>query len=172
MAHAEKIKTAFERNGKAVALRPSIGRRTVVSRARIRDGVACHIEEGPWKLTADLKKTSGGNETGPSPGVLGRAALGSCLAMGYVLWAAKLGVPLSSVEVEVQTDVDARGRYGIAAIPPGYLDVRYTVTVESTAEESDILKMIDQADAHSPLYDVFSRALKLRRKVLVVDKSC
>ena len=38
--------------------------------------------------------------------MLGRGALGSCLAMGYMMWAAKLGVPIAGLEVEVQGEMD------------------------------------------------------------------
>ena len=68
-------------------------------------------------------------------------ALGSCLAMGYVRWAAQLGVPLASVDVEVQADYDARGEYGVSDEPPGYSEVRYCVRVESEAPEADVLRL-------------------------------
>ncbi len=90
MTNVDKIRTAFERNVQALTRRPSTGQKTSVTRVRVRDGLKCDIEDGPWKLTADMKKGVGGNEEGPEPGVLGRAALGSCLAIGYVMWAAKL----------------------------------------------------------------------------------
>lgn len=170
MTRENTIKTAFERNVKAVSLRPSVGQRTAVLKVRVRDGVKCDIEEGPWKLTADLNKAEGGKEAGPPPGVLGRAALGSCLAIGYVQRAAKLGVPISGVEVEVQTDSDVRGRYGLAELPAGYVQVRYTVTVETTASEADVMRVLDNADAHSPYVDVFRRAQDLRREVRIVRR--
>ena len=71
-----------ERSARALTLRPSLGRSTGVSRARVSNGLTCQIEEGPWKLVADLPAQVGGDAAGPTPGVLGRAALGSCLAMG------------------------------------------------------------------------------------------
>ena len=166
MADPKSIKQSFERQAKAVSLRPSLGQRTVVSRTRLLDGLRCEIEEGPWKLTADLAKDSGGEDRGPTPGVLGRGAFGSCLAITYALWASKFEVPISSLEVEVQTEVDGRGRYGFHdEIPPGYLRVRYIVRIESPATETEIMKVIEIADRHSPYYDNFARALDLEREV-------
>jgi uncharacterized OsmC-like protein len=169
LSHEARIKTAFERQAKAVELRPSLGQYTVVSKVRVREGLACEIEEGPWKLTADLKKAGGGKDEGPTPGVLGRAAFGSCLAMGYILWAAKLGVPISDIAVDVETDVDERGRYGLADLPAGYQQVRYTVKVQSTAPEADVSRVIEMGDAHSPYFDVFNRAIDLKRKVEITN---
>jgi hypothetical protein len=80
----------------------ALGRQgTAVTRVRLVDGLACEIEEGAWKLVADMSPKSGGEGKGPNPGILGRGALGSCLAIGYAMWAARLGVPLTSLEVEV-----------------------------------------------------------------------
>jgi uncharacterized OsmC-like protein len=165
MTGEEKIRTAFERNAKALTLRSWIGQGTAVTKVRVREGLTCDIEEGSWKLTADMGEKHGGNNAGPNPGTLGRAALGSCLAIGYMMWAAKLGVPIASLEVEVQADYDSRGEYGVADVNPGYRQVRCIVTVESDAPEADILQVLDQADAHSSYFDVFSRGQDLRREV-------
>lgn len=166
MADRKTIKTSFERQAKAVNLRPSLGQRTVVSKTRVVDGLKCEIEEGPWKLTADMAKAGGGEDAGPTPGVLGRAAFGSCLAIGYALWATKYEVPISNIEVEVQTDVDERGRFGRHdELPSGYHRVRYIVRLDSTAPEADIMKVLDIADRHSPYHDNWARALDLERTV-------
>lgn len=165
----EKIRTAFERSATALARRPSLGRSTGVSRARIRHGLTCQIEEGPWKLVADMPAQVGGDAAAPTPGVLGRAALGSCLAIGYMMRAAKLGVPITALEVEVQSDYDDGALFGVSDSPPGYLEVRYTVTVESVAPESDVLRVLDEGDAHSPYLDVFQRAQPCKRSVRIVS---
>jgi uncharacterized OsmC-like protein len=162
---AERIKTALERNIRAVERMPSVALKTAVSKTRIVDGLRCEVEEGRWKVVADLHEKSGGAGAGPDPGVLGRAALGSCLAMGYVLWAAKLAVPVHRVEVDIEADFDARGQYGVADVPAGYLEVRYAVSIESPAAEADVLQVIETADRCSAYHDVFSRAQKLVRTV-------
>ncbi|HEX9724294.1 MAG TPA: OsmC family protein [Vicinamibacteria bacterium] len=168
MADPKAIKRSFERQAKAVGLRPSLGQRTVVSKTRLIDGLKCEIEEGPWKLTADLAKEGGGEDQGPTPGVLGRGAFGACLAIGYKLWASKLDVPISNIEVEVHTDVDERGRFGFHdEITAGYQQVRYIVRIESAAPEADVMRVVDMADRHSPYFDNFARALDLRREVKI-----
>jgi uncharacterized OsmC-like protein len=164
----EAIRTAFERCAKAMTLKPSLGRSTGVSRTRVRQGLTCEIEEGPWKLVADMPAQVGGAGTGPTPGVFGRAALGSCLAVGYMLWAAKLGVPIAALEVEIQADYDDGALFGVSDSPPGYTEVRYSVTVESSAPESDVRRVLDEGDAHSPYLDVFRRGQTCHRSVRIV----
>ena len=72
------IKEKFERNARVVELRPERGRYTSVTKVRLRDGLTCDIEDGPWKLVGDEPENMGGENAGPDPGVFGRAALGSC----------------------------------------------------------------------------------------------
>jgi uncharacterized OsmC-like protein len=115
-----------------------------------------------------MSRKSGGSESAPNPGVLGRAALGSCLAIGYSMWAAALGIPLSSLEVAIEADYDTRGEYGVDDVRPGYREVRYIVTVGSSAPEADILRLLDTADRHSSYLAVFANPQPVRREVRIV----
>lgn len=170
MLSAEKIKTAINRSIKALSLKPSLGLGTGISKARITNGLTCEITEGSWKFTADMPESVGGNAAGPTPGVYGRASLGSCLAIGYIMDAAKKNIPVDALEVEVQADYDDGALFGTTTdVPPGYLEVRYTVTIESDAPEEDILQMIEESDRHSPYLDVFSRSQKCVRQVHIVS---
>ena len=98
--------------------------------------------------------------------MLGRGALGACLAICYGMWAARLEVPLVSVEVEVQADYDVRGELGVSDdVVPGYREIRYIVTVASPAPEADVLRVLDTADRYGSWLDVFGRANRMVREV-------
>jgi len=168
MTRQEQIKTTLERNVKALRLRPSVGQGTAVTRVRMRDGLACDIEEGKWRFSADMTAKSGGDDSAPNPGIYGRAALGSCVAIGYMMWAARRDLPVTSLEVEVQADYDVRGELGVADIPPSYTEVRYIVTVETPAAEADVRRVLDEADARSSWADIFRRGQNTRRELRVV----
>jgi uncharacterized OsmC-like protein len=143
----DAIREALERNVKAVGLRPGVGRGTAVTRARLRPGLECEVEEGPWRFVAAMGPKYGGTDAGPNPGVYGRGAVASCLALGYAMWAARLGVPITSLEVTVESDYDVRGELGVAEeVAPGSLALRYEVTVESPASEEEVLRLLDTAD--------------------------
>jgi uncharacterized OsmC-like protein len=163
---AEQIKTSLERNVRAVSLRPGVGQGTATTRARLVDGLTCEVEDGAWKLTVGMSDKYGGANAGPNPGVFGRAALGSCLAIGYGMWAARLGVPFSSLEVEVQADYDVRGELGVSdEVRPGYLRMRYTVRIESDAPEEEVMRMLETADRRSSWRDIIAHGVELRREV-------
>jgi uncharacterized OsmC-like protein len=164
----EQIRAVIERNVKAVSLRPAVGQNTARTRVQLRPGLECEVTEGPWRLTVAMSEKSGGTNAGPNPGVLGRGALGSCLALGYAMWALRLGVPLDALEVEVEADYDSRGELGVSDdVAPGYTQVRYIVTVTSRAAEEDVRRVLDTADRYSPYRDVFARAHDVRREVRI-----
>ena len=160
MAEAKDLKTIQERNIKALKLRPSVGQGTATTTVRVRGGVTCDIEDGSWKLVSDEMPGDGGAGLGPDAGVLVRAGLGSCLAQGYVIWAALLDIPLDSVEVTVETDYDARGMFGVdESVPPGWGAVRYTAVISSSAPEERVRHLVETADRHSPILDDLRRAV-------------
>jgi uncharacterized OsmC-like protein len=164
MAAQCTIREIVERNIELLALKPSRGHLTCTTKARLVDGLRCEIEEGRWRLAADLPAKVGGEDTAPTPGVLGRAALASCLAIGIATWSARLGVPISTLEVEVEADFNARGELGMGdGVPPGYSEVRYVISIESQAPKHEVDRLLDLAERHSPYLDVFRRAVPVRR---------
>jgi uncharacterized OsmC-like protein len=172
MASAKHLKTIQERNIKALKLKPSIGQGTATTTVRIRDGVTCDIEDGSWKLIADDMPGDGGAGLGPDPGVLVRAGLGSCLAIGYVMWAAQMDIPLDGVEVVVEADYDARGMFGVDdSVPPGWGAVRYTTTIASRAPEARIRELVETADRYSPILDDLRRAGSITGKLQIAAPS-
>ena len=155
MKTKESIKTAFERKRRLLERSASLGKGEVTTSIRVRDGLTCNIQEGSWKLTADLHPKSGGRAEGPTPGTFGRAALGSCLAISYMNWASFLDIPITDLEVTVKVGYDARGMYGFDEVSPGYQSVHYHLRIESPAPKADILRLIDCAERHTSYLNVF-----------------
>ena len=164
------IREIAARNMRLLAARPDRGHLSCATRARLVDGLRCEIEEGPWKFAADMPAKVGGDDSAPTPGVLGRGALAGCLTIGIAAWAARLGVPLDALEVEVQADFDARGELGMGDVPPGYKEVRYTVAIDSPAPRHEVERLLAIAERHSPYLDTFGRAIALKRALRVNGK--
>lgn len=165
MADPQTIKKAFQRNKKALEKRPSLGQTTGSTTIRVTDGTTCKITSGSKTLVCDVGIEQGGNDAGPGPSIFERGALGSCLAIGYAKWAAHLNIPLKRIEVEVESDFDARSMFGITDDPPGFKELRYTVNIVSPAPEDELRKLIKTADRHSPVLDDLSRPIPIKRKM-------
>ncbi len=166
----EQLRTVMERNARALELRPGIGQNTAITKVRWVEGLACEMEEGTWKLRADMSPKSGGSATAPNPGVFGRASLGSCLAIGYVMWAARRGVELDSIEVEVQADFDAAAEYGLTESHPGYNAVRCNVQVHSKAPADIVRAVIEEANRCSSYLAVWRKPQDVRLNIEVTSE--
>ena len=170
MQDASAIKQALDRNVKAVTLRPSVGQGTARTKATLRAGLAVDVEEGTHRLTVGMHEKYGGNNAGPNPGVLGRASLASCLAIGYGMWAARLGVPIDALEVVVEADYDVRGELGVSAdVHPGYSEMRYVVHITSPAPKAEVEKMLETAERCSSYVDNYARAVPVKRDVTITQ---
>ncbi len=163
------IRTALERNDKVVKARPSVGQGTAVTKVTLRPGLSCEVEEGPWRLTVGMTEKYGGLNNGPNPGVYGRAALGSCLAIGYSMWAARLDVPIRALTVEVRARYDARGELGVDdTVRPGYEHIVCVVTVDTDAPDDLVHRMLDTADRYSSWLDDLRHPVPVSREVRIV----
>jgi uncharacterized OsmC-like protein len=136
----------------------------------VREGTTCEITASGKKLICDVGIDTGGNDAGPGPGILERGALGSCLAIGYATWAAYLEIPIDSIEVNIESDYDASGQFGVGNDPPGFKELRYKVLIESQASKEKIRKLIEKADAHSPVLDDFRRPIPIKREINIKSK--
>jgi uncharacterized OsmC-like protein len=165
MADPKKIKEAFERNQKMLKIRPSKAKSTATTKVRLFDGTTCEVEHKHWKFKVDIGTSEGGNDAGPGPGILERGALGSCLAIAYSQRAAILDIPIDNIEIDVESDFDARGMLHLSDDPPGFEALRYKVYIESPAPREQLMQMIEEADKHSPVLDDFSRAIPVEREV-------
>lgn len=162
MDNQPEIKTAIERNVKAVGLRPSVGQGTVTTVATLRPGLACEVVEGPYTVTVGMTEKYGGSGAGPNPGVFGRAAVASCLAVGLSMWAARLGVPLVRLEIRMETDYDVRGELGVNSdVRPGYLAMRYHILAESPAPEADVRHLLEMGIKASSWLDNMANPVPL-----------
>ena len=137
--------------------RPAAAQATATTRARIVDGLRCEAREGEWQFALDMPVEAGGTGAGPTPGVHGRAALASCLAMSYSIELARAGIEARSVEVELKVNYDHRGMLGMADVSPGYLDVRHTLYLDCDAPRDAVQAALDKALQNSPYLHIFSK---------------
>jgi len=167
MTSTERIKNAYERYAAIIADRPSAAMGTQTVKAVARDGLTIDVAAGDFRITVDEPEEVGGSGEGASPGDHCLAAVSACLAMAYVQHAARLGIPLANLSVEVEGDYDVRRTFGFDGPPPGFSEIRYAVTVETSADEADVLRMLDQAETGDFMLDVLNKPIATHRKLEV-----
>lgn len=170
MSSTQRIRDAFDRMQHVFGKRPAAAQATATARARIIDGLHCESREGDYLLSLDLPSDAGGTGAGATPGVHGRAALASCLAMSYSIELARAGIEARSIEVELQVDYDNRGLLGMDDIRPGYLAVRHTLYLDADAPREAVQAAIDRAQRNSPYLDVFSQPQPVSGQVVFAPR--
>lgn len=142
MKSQAEIKQALERFDNVVRKKPTAGQFTTTTTARFTGGIACEIEEGPWKFNCDMPDSFGGDDTGPGPSFYGRAAIAACVTMGIVMIFAREEAPLDGVRVDVETDVHMSKR--THPLTPFHA-FRLRVDVETPVPEAEAKRLIEAA---------------------------
>jgi uncharacterized OsmC-like protein len=138
------------------------------ARARLGDALRVDVE-GPdgLRITTDMPGGVGGRGEEPSPGWLFRAALASCVATTIGMEAAREGVALRSLEVEVDSESDDRGILGMdETVPAGPLSAR--IRVRAAADGVDQVRVrdiLDQGAARCPVCDATKRAVDVSLEI-------
>jgi len=163
MTNTPRIKSAIGRVTRVLADRPAAARAGGRTVARVAGSLTCEVTDGDWRLTVDQPDTLGGHNDGPDPGVFGRASLAACLAQGYTLWFAEAGVPLDGVVVTVDSEVDARGMFGVSdQTPAGYRGFSIRVEIDSPVDPARVSEITRLVEARSPWLYNMTQAIPTR----------
>ncbi len=165
----ERFKQAVERGIRAVSADPTIGQGAETMHFEYREDGSCKIMAGDQEMVIDMGEEDGGNGTTPSPGFYAKAALGACFVLGFRAWAAYFDVPIDRIEVELQTEYDARGMYGIDEnVPASYTACRCIVEIESPAPREKVMEVIEHTDANSPMHCLWVEETPLEKEIRIV----
>ena len=97
------------------------------------------------------------------------AALGHCIASGFAMYGAHMGIPLESLTVDVEGDLDLQGMLGLpepGKVRPGYQEIRATYYVKSNAPRDQLEKLAKMSEDLSPTRDSL-RAVKFTSQLVV-----
>ena len=101
--------------------------------------MACSVDVGRALYAAQAHTGVGGPGTAACSGDLLLGALAACAQVTYQMVATAMGVPLASVKVTVEGDLDLRGTLGVAPeAPVGFSAIRLSFAVDApdaTAEQ-------------------------------------
>lgn len=157
-----QLKALFDERSRAMTHRPEFGRASGHALVRLTGGgFACDVDTEDRSVRVDQPSAEGGGGTALHPGQLMRASLGSCLAIGYRLWGARLGVPIDAVTVEVTCEYDHRGPLGVAPeVPVGWQTICFDVTITSPAPRELVEPVVATADRLNPMLANLAPAIR------------
>ncbi len=154
---AQRLKGLIEETQAAFAADPAKAAAVFESRSALQEGLRSEAKLRDHTLTIDEPEALGGNDQGPNPVELVLAALGSCQEITYRAFASALGIPLTSVRVELSGDIDLRGFFAVSdEVRPGYQAIRGRVHLESTASEETLEQLRQAVNAHCPVLDILT----------------
>jgi uncharacterized OsmC-like protein len=105
--------------------------------------LACSVDIGRAVYAAQAHAGAGGPGTAPCSGDLLLGALAACAQVTYQMVAAAMGVPVASVNVTAEGDLDLRGTLGIdPATPVGFTAIRLRFDVDAPAAGPDQLASV------------------------------
>ena len=119
------------------------------------------------KFTVDEPEALGGSNSAANPVEYALAALGSCQAITYRVWAAQLGIRLDKVEISIDGDIDLRGFFGIdERIRAGFNAVRVNVSLGGPEPAARFAELATAVDSHCPVLDLFRNPVPVERKLV------
>ena len=146
---------------------PDASQLTVTVGAELTEGLRMDVDIRKHRITVDEPKGMGGTDQGPNPIELMLAAITTCQAITYRVWAMKLGIALDSVNVEADGDIDLRGFFGVDDdVRPGYAAVRLRVALHGPESAERYSELADAVDGHCPVLDMTGNRVPVTRTLI------
>jgi uncharacterized OsmC-like protein len=164
----EHIRTSIESAVSYLSEHPDEARYTdSVATATLGDGLRFTVTgPGGEEIATDMPAAVGGAGGAPSPGWLFRAAVASCAGSLVAMEAARAGVALAALSVDVDGESDDRGILGMdPEVPPGPLALRIVVRVAAEGAQ-DLTSLVRDAVKRCPVADAVGRAVETTVEVL------
>jgi uncharacterized OsmC-like protein len=102
-------------------------------------------------IESDEPAGLGGTDSAPNPVEQVAAALGNCLAVGYVAALTGRGIAIRELDIAVSGDLDLRPFLGLAPGHAGYSKIDVDVRIDSDADEATLQEVHRQVVDTSPV---------------------
>jgi len=150
--------TAIARAAESFREHPPRAQATFRSDSTLVEGFRSQVKLRHHALTVDEPTGIGGSDGGPTPVELVLAALGTCQEITYRAFATALGIPLETVSVSVEGDIDFRGFFALSdSVRPGFGALRVKAVVKSAASAAQLEQLRTAVNAHCPVLDMLTR---------------
>jgi uncharacterized OsmC-like protein len=160
---------------------PELGKRTVKLRSSWLRGTKALVEVGTHEvkgktvtpptrkfvMMTDAPPGLGGVDSGPAAVETLLIALAGCVTSGIAANAALFDVPIDGLDIEMDADIDLRGLFGHdKSVRNGFSDIRYTVTIQSSAPEEKVRRCKETIDRKSPVREAITRPINVTSQLV------
>jgi uncharacterized OsmC-like protein len=169
----ESVKKALVNMIEAVGKNPSTAKVVFRAETKLQDDVRCSAKVRDFAvMTVDEPAELGGSDAGMNPVELILVALGTCQEVMFAAYASFMGIKLDVCKVDVKGYLDLRGLLSIdPSVAPGYQQITYKTTIVSTADDSELLKLVDVVERHCPVLDILTRVQSVNGLAVVNGKA-
>ena len=127
-----------------------------------------HTHQSQFTYGADHPAVLVGADRGPTPIEFLLHGLAACITAGIGNIAAARGVTLTSVESQVEGDIDLRGLLGISdEARNGYQNIRIHFDIAGDAPPEKLRQIVEQSKARSAVFDVLTNGVPVDITVYV-----
>lgn len=166
MSRNDKIRIAIERVSDVFRKKPAAALNTKRATGRIEQGLICHARQDDFTATMDMPEPIGGDGSAPSPGFHIRMGLVGCIGIGIKLTAAREGMDIGAIDVDVEMDFDDAALIGVSDNTAAPLETRITITIESSAPWDEVTAMVGRALERDPYFIAFRDAQPIKTKLV------
>lgn len=125
--------------------------------------LSCSVDIGRAVYEAQAHKGVGGAGTGACSGDLLLGALAACAQITCQMVAENMGLPIRSIHVEVEGDLDLRGTLGIdPSVPVGFTAIRTQFFIDAPELTDEQTRALQQkTEQYCVVYQTLSSSAKL-----------
>jgi uncharacterized OsmC-like protein len=151
---------------------PDSAQTTFRSDSALQSGLRSRAAMRDHEITVDEPEQLGGTDAGPNPVELVLAALGTCQEITYRAYATALGIPVDSVSVSLEGDINLCGFFGVDdSVRPGYQAIKGTVKITSPADEATLQQLRAAVNAHCPVLDIVTKPVPVDLELSIEQSS-
>jgi uncharacterized OsmC-like protein len=168
---AEKRQAILQRREQAETSKAGPNTLRASTRAEGRSGVR-RIRIRDFQILSDSGPDFAGYNFGPSSPELQLGVLSSCLTHVFLIHAAQRNVPLDSLEVEIQAQMDPRaGQPGFEDVPIYPHNISYTVLLSSPASDEEIASLHQAVERTCPILNLLIKPQQISGSVMRTEQA-
>jgi len=121
--------------------------------------VTCKVETGRGLAVAGIHPKVGGSGAELCSGDMLLEALIACAGVSMRAAAAVLEIPIRSVVVTAEGDVDLRGTLGVADdVPVGFKDIRLAFDIDTDASQAALSQLVELTDKYCVIFQTIQNS--------------